>query len=338
MSERTVNVVFRMKERVKAIRAFRNPYAPGVHVVAAQLRPHGDRVDPRPVFVAGKGYCEADAMTRMLGEAAERDAVLKRLGDETRPLMNARGRTIGTVAASRVLQQGSARDPGSHGCSTHNQMHRAITTAVNELIERRAVMLWWHGGIGAARLPADLLAELRISSRLRDMRDGALEVRQTDLFRLEYPGPVHVIAARSRDLQGAQTAVAFAAGTDIALTADRALLELLSVEVETSDLAHARQTGQTVARDSARGLVAARQAAFETTHRDLFGDGPARFPEPPETGLSIDAILDIYRDRGEEILLADLTRPEIGLPTCRAYFRETALQPRFPGGFALSPL
>ncbi len=161
-----------MTERVKAIRAFGTPYAPGLHVVAAELRPHTDWVDPRPVFVAGKGYSEADAVTRMLGEATERDAILKRLGDESRPLMNAGGRTIGTVAA----------------------------------------------------------------------------------------------------------------GTDVALTADRALPELLSVEVETSDLAHAQQTGQTVARETARGLMAARQAAFETTHRDLFGDGPAGPPKFPKPG------------------------------------------------------
>ena len=39
-----------------------------------------------------------------------------------------------------------------------------------------------------------------------------------------------------------------------------------------------------------------------------------------------------------EVELFDITRPEIGLPTCRAMFKDRKRQPIFPAGYALSPV
>ncbi len=75
-----------------------------------------------------------------------------------------------------------------------------------------------------------------------------------------------------------------------------------------------------------------------TTHSGLFkGEGFAPFGNENPIRTVSDT-LAAYADIGEEILLADLTRPEIGLPVCRAFFRDPRLQPVFPTGYDLSPL
>ncbi|MEP2717122.1 YcaO-like family protein, partial [Pseudophaeobacter sp.] len=227
---------------------------------------------------------------------------------------------------------------GSHGCSAHNLMRQAILGATLELIERRAVVLWWQGKLPASRLPEDLLASLKVTSLLDAARAGAKECRDTTLFYLNYPGPVLVVAASSCDQEGSQIALAFAAGLELAATAQRAVLEVLSVEVETTDLAYARHSGAAVERQSRRGLVAARQRAFETSHRDLLPSKPDGSLGSFDPKISIADLLGSYAARGETILLADLTRADIGLPTCRAFFENRDLQPHFPGEFDLSPL
>ncbi len=291
-----------------------------------------------PVFVAGKGLSETDAMQRMLGEAAERDALLMRQGDADRPLMDAHGHSSGRICARRVLHCGAPGDLGSTGCSAHTQMRQAILNAVCELIERQAVLRWWQGDIPARPLTRALGQCSDVSAYLDGARDGAPLVRRTWLFRLEQPGLVHVVAACSTAPDGDQTAVAFAAGPALVATAKRALLELLSVELETADLAFARQQGHEVARDSARGLIAARQQAFRSTHRHLLDPDQDQARPDQVLPAALEQIMADCRARGQDILLADLTRSDIGLPTCRAFFKDDSLQPVFPKGFDLSPV
>ncbi|MEP2716653.1 hypothetical protein, partial [Pseudophaeobacter sp.] len=80
-------MVFRMEERVSGMRRLQNPYAPGIHILGAQLSPRSDWLSAPRIFVAGKGLSEAEGMVRLLGEAAERDAIQMRRGDHECALM-----------------------------------------------------------------------------------------------------------------------------------------------------------------------------------------------------------------------------------------------------------
>jgi ribosomal protein S12 methylthiotransferase accessory factor YcaO len=289
-------------------------------------------------FAAGKGLTSKQAMLSMLGEAAERDAVIRREQDRQKFIMNSDGQSIDTISAAEVLVWDFTDDLGSSGCAAHNLMQTAMVNATCELIERRAVMLWWAGSIEALKISElDPLFE-PVFERIRASRHGAYEHRLTDLFVLAYPGPVTTVAGRSISQDGDQIAVAFAAALHPVDAAFKAFLELLSVELETSDLQFARLSGEPFERKSPRGLVAARQEAFLTTHQSLFAGEEYLALDSEFDGFELEYLLSFYSMRGMEIMLVDLTRTETGLPACRALFRDQSLQPRFPTGFDLSPM
>lgn len=324
-----------MKTRIEAVRRFRSPYAPQVWLYGARLVAHADCLRQRPVYLAGKGMSEDGAMTRLYGEAAERDALFMRTGDEARPLIDATLTHCADVPAHDVLLSDEKPELGSNGCATHNMMERAVHMAIAELIERRAIWLWWE-----RRVP---LWRLELSSHLTrvisDARAGAIVPRETRLFAVQDTGPFKVALAHSQTLDETEPAIAFAASLDPDRAAERAFLELLSVELETADLHGARLRKDPVIRESDRGLVAARQEALCGTHRDLLDAPrePVRLKADSET-WTLERIIAHYSEAGQDIMLADLTRPDTNLPTCRALFRNADLQPRFPRGYALSPL
>lgn len=331
-------MVLRMENRIEAVRHFKSPYAPSVNFMGARLRSDDRRLIKEPVYVAGKGLSLSQALQSLCGEAAERDGLFMRDGDDTRSILDANLAVSGVVPAGQVLEQGEADDLGSTGCASHNVFEAAIINAIYELLERRAVGLWWSGERPPQRLDEDWPGFTEILTYTDRLRSGAFVSRRTSFFRLQQFGPVHTVLARSGALDGSQTAIAFAASGSLAKAAQRAFLELLSVELETADLMAAKLNGDFIDRQSNRGLVADRQEALVGSKAHLFDAKALKPPTDQEVSSSATALIKHLLSDGYEIVIADLTRPDINLPTCRAMFADAALQPRFPGGFDLSPL
>ena len=331
-------MVFRMAKRVLDLKKLASPYSPPLRVIVGRLYLEGKPANNDTMYVAGKGLSDNEALVRLYGEAAERSSTLYKSDDGIRILMDETGSRSGSIPATKILMGEEITDLDSSGCATHNLMGLAIFNAVCELFERRAVYLWWYRSTSAKRLPETHPIIPELSKYVRAARTGALVHRETDFFLLTYDQLVHVVVARSASLDGTEVAIAFAANPNLQNAAKRAFLELLSVELETSDLQYARLTGTPYGRHSNRGLVAARQEALLTTHLDLFDVESSDGLELDFGEQNIGGMLSHSAAIGETILLADLTRLEISLPTCRAFFQDIDKQPRFPRGYELSPL
>jgi ribosomal protein S12 methylthiotransferase accessory factor YcaO len=330
-----------MKSRVDALRRFRSPYAPSIWLLGARLVPDERRVLDQPIYVLGKGVNEQTALMRLYGEAAERDTLYQRKDDDTCQQIDIDLQGLGCVPAADVrlgCRDGAGGRLGSNGCSAHNLMERAIHLAVAELIERKAVWQWWRGRVPAGRIDPMSLGLDGLAQEVSAARRGAVAPRETRFFLLRGSGPFQVVMARSTAPDGSEPAIAFAAALDVQRAAVSAFLELLSVELETADLHGARLRQEGFTRDSARGLVAARQEALSGSHASLFSAPDDVHHGQDASHWTLEQILSWYAENGEAILLFDLTRSDINLPTCRACFADRALQPVFPAGYDLSPV
>jgi len=334
-------LVYRMSSSLCEIKEFRSPYAPSLIVLAAKLKAESTRIYQGALIVSGKGFTREEAETRLFGEAAETDALFMRSGDIKRAIIDPTGqRETGFLNVQDILCA-NPDDPdylGSSGCAAHNMFETAACIALNELIERRAILAWWQREIPAQRLAKEWLVEIGLGSWLRGYRKGAQVRRLTKFYQLGDGAPLQTVAAVSVSSEGGEIAIAYAAGATVLGAAKRAFLELLTVELETSDLQAAYQTGQLVEPGSNRALVALRQKALAISHADLFDDGVEITPDDGHKLTSLLGLIEACNAIGEPINLVDITRPEVGLPVCRAMYQDRALQPHFPGGNKLSPL
>ena len=331
-------MIVRMEKRIEGVRQFHNPYAPNVGLVGARLKDDARRIVGDPIFVFGKGYSLSQALTGLYGEAAERDALYMRDGDGPRRRINADLEQVDSVAAREVLESGSPDDLGSTGCAAHTDFEVAARFAIHELVERFAVSLWWSGQVRPIRLDAKWSGYDGVEDHVQLLRHGARLDRRTTFFCLGCHGQVQVAMARSEAPDGAQIAIAFAAAETLAQAAQRAALELISVELETADLHAGLLCGDAVAPNSNRGLVARRQDALAQSHAHLFDASTGPVPRDCTRSRSLSELARDLAADGLSVLLADLSRDDINLPTCRAMFEDPTLQPRFPRGFELSPL
>lgn len=331
-------MILRMEKRIEGLRQFFNPYAPGVSLMGAKLKSDARRVVKEPIFVLGKGHSLSQALECLYGEAAEREALYMQSSDKTRALVKTNLMVIGSIPAEDVLQCGSPNDLGSTGCAAHNEFENAARFAVHELIERYAIWRWWAGDIRPTRLDAKWSGHAQIEDYVRHLRIGARIPRHTSFYRLGCDGPVQVAMARSEDLDGSQIAIAFAAAESLLQAARRSALELMSVELETVDLRAAILGGEEIAPNSNRGLVSLRQAALAQSHAHLFDAADCTLLADNHRICSLEALVDALSSVGLPVQLVDLSRDEINLPTYRAMFEDSNLQPRFPKGFELSPL
>ncbi|MDX8355319.1 YcaO-like family protein [Cognatiyoonia sp. IB215182] len=288
--------------------------------------------------VFGKGSSLTSALTRLYGEAAERDAILMRLGDTDCAVLGRDLERLGQIPAAHVRMQNEATDLGSTGCAAHTILQAAAENAVCELIERLAIERWWRGQVEIVHLGPSWAEIDGFEAYVAQLRKEAIASRQTEVFSLGAWGPVQTVMARSRELDGGEVAVAFAAGRRLEHTARRAVLELASVELETSELRANRNIDARFERESTLGLIAARQEVLAGSHAALFDACGAPIPADVETPQTVGALLEGLANVDLDIRLVDLTRPETGLPACRAMFLDPSLQPATPKGFELSPL
>ena len=309
-------------------RQFTSPYAPRFLFLGAQVTGRYVKHLKYPLFVMGKGANPSIAQLRMCGEAVERVSInVEGANNVWRGHTLLRGETIEILPSVFFAAPYFIR---SHGCACHNHVDAASTSAIAELWERRAVQDWWQGSCCLRILSQSHPQFEELSSYVSSARQGAVEMRETLFFLISGHRPVDVALALSRDRDGKQAALAFAAGTgSLSALFRRAFEELLSVELETADLHRARLDGDVVVPGSNRHLVQERQRVLHKRFStELQGVVPFEFDQVTATRQSsTEELLRASEDAGAPIWLIDMTHKEIGVPTIRAVFERPDLNP-----------
>lgn len=225
-----------------------NFLAPGLVILQA-LTPDGQTA-------SGAGLTRDEAWDRCLGETAE------------------------ILALNRHRAQGGRFDPQRDGIASHADSSIARTAALHEAHERRAVAGWWLGESRAAPLDRQWLADAGLLALHDRIRDGAALKRRSDWWRIDGPpGPATMIC-RSMSLEGQEPILGYGVHPDPRQAAEKALREMLLMEINLMELLAARSHGLGPALEP----VGRRIRDYALRGASLFAPAPAVIPAPaPET-------------------------------------------------------
>lgn len=196
----------------------------------------------------------------------------------------------------------------STGTALRDTREAAIRHAVLELVERDLVALWWYNRLPAPRLDTDFVAEALPAEMAEWL---ASRRRRTHHLLMPSDLPVSAVVAISTRADGSRPAIGAAAALDPAAAVRAATLELLQGEIA---LGHMRAARKAPDPPPAPPLLAWSEATNARAEPFLAG-GPPVTPPPATT---FDALTDHFAATGIEVLIADLTRPELGVPVVKA--------------------
>ena len=320
-------MVSRMKPFLEDQEECFHAYAPNFTIINAQVTGQLVRDVDRPIYVTGKGYNTNEALVRLYGEAAERVSLFSPHANETweafDPLTDARQR----IKPREVF--GDQWHPSSHGCASHNRAELSQIYAIEELLERRAVQDWWEHKGDMHPIDFDDAFKAQLEKQVVWSRRDSQVYRNTVFLSMTDMRFTKVIAAVSHDADFDQIAIAFAAGANTGKVCQRALEELLQVELNTRRLeVTLAKTDQAVLprdlseqRDLQKELRSRLSRHLETPEISVH----MTLPDPTYTNTL--EILNELSRAGSPVLLVDMTHPEIGIPTTRAIFKDAAQNP-----------
>lgn len=207
----------------------------------------------------------------------------------------------------------------STGTAVRGDFADAVRHAVLERVERDAVAIWWYNRLpaprlrpGAGALPQSLAAWLAGRSRTTWHL-----LPPTDL-------PVQPVVALSARPDGSRLAIGAAAALDPVAATLSATLEMLQCEI---NLALMRRAATEPDPPPRPPLLAWSDAA--RIEPFLAGGDAAELPRATTDA----ALSDAVRTRGIRMYVADLTRPEFGVPVARVVSPDLRdWQPRFAPG------
>ena len=204
----------------------------------------------------------------------------------------------------------------TNGTAIADDFGTAADKAMFELIERDAVAIWWYNRVLRPRLPADLLDEagahdLRLWLDERADRVWWIVDVSSDI-------DVPVVAALSCNADGSMMADGYAAGRTWQEAGLGAVLEMLQAETSLAfmEMKAERESSE----EGGRRTSAFYQATLDL---NVFEEGfLAGLPETgsaprdvERTAAEVDRML---REKDIDLLVADITRPDIGIPAARA--------------------
>lgn len=195
----------------------------------------------------------------------------------------------------------------SSGAAVRDTFAAATERAVLERVERDQVAIWWYNRLPAPRIAADAAL-----ASLPEALAGWLAGRSRRTHHLMMPSdlPVPAVVALSARADGSRPAIGAAAALDPAAAILAATLEMIQGEIALSLMRSAQ-------RDRAAPPVPpllAWSAAASVREPHLAGAGTASLP-PPTTFAALRTAL---AGAGIKVFVADLTRPEFGIPVARA--------------------
>jgi bacteriocin biosynthesis cyclodehydratase domain-containing protein len=187
----------------------------------------------------------------------------------------------------------------SNGCAAGADFESAVERGLHELIERDAAALWWYNQIQRPGIVFDVLEDpfLRNAPALF-ARNGY----QVWLIDLTTDWGLPVIAALACNHVGRSITYAFGAGSHLETSAKSALTELIQtcLSYDQRPANDARATW--------------RRNATLSDYPFLIRSG---IQTPQRSQISLGALLERAAELGLEVLVADLTRPEVSVPVAR---------------------
>lgn len=220
-------------------------FAPGL--VILQALTHDGRT------ASGAGLTRDEAFDRCLGETAE------------------------ILALNRHLRQGGRFDPWSDGLAAHPDPAQACAAARLEACERAAVADWWLGRAPAAPVSESWIAQAGLGARVEAMRQGAALRRRSDWWQIRTEGQPCVMICRSVSLEGQDPVLGFGCDEEPVAAAEKALRELLLMEMNLMELLAARATGD----EHGPGEVRARIRGYALHAPRLFPAAAESLPAAP---------------------------------------------------------
>jgi len=237
----------------------------------------------------------------------------------------------GLIDEERFYGITSERLTSTNGSAVADTVATASDKAMFELIERDAVSIWWYNRIMRDRVPDGL-----VKAGCGDDLHKWLESRERHFHLIDISSDlgVPVAAALSYEPDGTMIADGYAAGRNWPEAISGAVLEMLQAEVSLSFMQQKADT-------DAKGTPMATKSSFfeETLRRNLYSEPfmVARRPPSPvpasDTEITAPAVLANLARKNVQVLVADLTRPELGIPAARAVSPQLRdWQPRFGPG------
>ncbi|WP_323717797.1 YcaO-like family protein [Paracoccus aminovorans] len=187
------------------------------------------------------------------------------------------GETAEILALARHRRGGGGFDPWRDGIAAHPDPVLACAAARNEACERAAVADWWLGHEPAAPVSAAWIAQAGIAAGLDAMRQGAALRRRTDWWQIRSGCEPCVMVCRSVSLEGQDPILGFGCHEDPVVAAEKALRELLLMEMNLMELLAARGTGD----ESGLQEVRARIRGYALHAPRLFPDAAEELPAAP---------------------------------------------------------
>lgn len=332
-----------------------SPFAPGLNCIGGEVALEASAAEANGsawLSVTGNGETPEAALASCLGETADLLSQFERMNDVAAhgvpgdlagtvmdgwlaAAMGDLGRSIDWVAAVEASTGNRALLPAdlclrrragrralkpvgalSSGAAAGADRAGAALRAVLELCERDAAALWWLGGKRARGLPLEHPAFVSSLALIRRLRQGE-KLRYTQLLDITTELGVPVIAAISLDGEGRGLACGLAARLEPVAAARAAILEMcqmeLSAPVAAAKLAERGEAGLNDA--DRRHLERAAFAAGD--HELLYPVGMSRLDDSL-AGAGLEGVVTLLRDRGIDVFLADLSRPDIGICVARA--------------------
>ena len=189
----------------------------------------------------------------------------------------------------------------SNGCAAGNTLEEAILQGFLELVERDALAIWWCNRLRRPARDIDRFGDPSLMASAARMR--ALG-RTLTVFDLSHDLEIPVFAAVSATMTGDDITVGSGAHLDPRLALSRAVAEVHQT------LAWPREpVPSRLSLTSVPHLVPATDLIWRDTPR----------PEPVSTDLrnDIERCINAARRRGLDVIVTNLTRPDIGFPVVR---------------------
>ena len=208
--------------------------------------------------------------------------------------------------------------PDSNGCAAGNTIEEAVLQGILELIERDAAAIWWYNRLKMPHIDLDT-SNSEFISQARSYFKGL--GRSLHVLDLTHDLNIPVFAAISYNPSPSEpdeSIFAFGAHLDRKIAVERAILEVCQILPSTI-----KKDGKYSVSDSVfvdwLETVKLEENDWLMPGSELGKDLEADYPKvfEPEILPSIDHCLESLRRNGIEVLVLDMTQPDIGLPVVR---------------------
>ena len=195
----------------------------------------------------------------------------------------------------------------TNGASAHFSYEKAVLSAVQELVERDAIMIWWLNRLSPPIINREALG-FKLNSIIQKIEDQGFELQVLDLT-LDLL-PVCMIVVRKRLRESPYFFCGAACNNDFLVACEKALAE--------TEHAIWDRSGGNILKINSKDLYYSIDhelfylAPENSRHLDFLFSGQASHEIPiAEISQSVSGINDYLNDKGFRLFLKDITCPEI---------------------------